>query len=473
MTMLTPRFGLSHFGGTVPGSIFDDGGKFTGRDRRVLDRVLAAFETHDHSGGVRLGNPDEPPMVNFHAGLGELDPGTTFYYRFAYVDKYGLETAASVEVSASTPDPIPIPAQPRLVEVTPTGTEGLEEGLYYFALTAHGGGGETPLSAPQLVNLADVANIEVYLEEALPAEATSVSVWRQGGNDGGFTRLAEVPIPADIATEPLFTDDGSIASDPCPCSPEQMPPDENTTNADGAIHIVIPEMWGARRWRLYRSTEPGSYPAASMLVERWDDETDYLEYLDTGLRSLQPGSPLSISQTLRPSTKVGGGGGGGTGHIFVPGPEYTSDGAQVVDLWSLIATIEGQLETRPTGLSTPVDSAGTIVLVDENDDSWRVTTDSDGTLVTEENAVTADSDQIFSYDGGPDLLTSDPMVTWRLGVTVDGELTTEGDAVPGADALYLRPRSSEPEAPATGGVFYMVGEELRFKNAAGVVTVLA
>lgn len=123
MANLTERFGLSYFGGPVPGSLTQNGAKFTLIDPQVIDRVLAALEDHTHAGGVRVEDPgtdeeDAPDAVLETTG-GDLPGGRTFYYSISYVDRYGLESARSAEVEVVTDAPISIPLPPSLTARDP------------------------------------------------------------------------------------------------------------------------------------------------------------------------------------------------------------------------------------------------------------------------------------------------------------------------------------------------------------------
>jgi hypothetical protein len=469
---LTQRFGLTHFGLGVDGSLFEDGGKFTGRDRRVIDRVLHALEAHDHSGGARVEDPEAVPTLELLSEGGSLPAGVTFYYRVSFIDRFGLESAAGPEVSVSTPGPVEIPAPPR-VEAKPGGE--LDPGLYWYALSVHAGGNETQLSPPSVIGLSDWLSVAIGSPNDFPEGAEEVSVWRQGPLDSGFTRLVTMPIP----TDPLefFLDDGSIASDPCACDPENLPPEENLTNATSSVVISLPSSevgpaTGVRRWRVYRSDRPGEYDAASLVaevVETTEEAGGALvnEFLDTGLEA-GPGSPLEVSQTLQPSVLIEAASGGGSGHVFLSSPVNGG----VAETWRVMASVGGQLETRTTGLSTPVELPA-LILVDSDANYWRVTVAPDGALVTTEAPEPEPGDRVHAHGAGPHLPTGDAAVTWRLEVELDGSLTTVGDPVPGTDLLYLLPVDAEPAAPPTGGVLYLLDGELTWKDASGATTTLA
>src|SRR4051794_22346598 len=99
----------THFGLTRVGSgetLAKNGYSFGDLDRVKLDRLLYAALTHTHSGGNAVGDPSDPPTFVVNPTGGHLPASTTFYYRVAYMDEYGLESAASPEGSVTTGDPI-------------------------------------------------------------------------------------------------------------------------------------------------------------------------------------------------------------------------------------------------------------------------------------------------------------------------------------------------------------------------------
>jgi hypothetical protein len=301
---LTQRFGLTHFGGPIDGSILDDGQKFTGADRRALDRILAALEQHDHQGGERLEDPTAPPAVSLQAEGGSLPAGTTFYYRVGYVDRFGLETAASEEVAVATPSAVGLPNPPMLNAVQ--GGQ-LASGLWWYALTAVQGVNETPLGSPALITVRDWRTVRVSVS-AFPVGATELKVWRQGPFDSGFTHIGHLANAGSV-----FEDDGSIESDPCPCDPLNQPPEINSTSATSQATVTLPAADAGSdllaRWRVYRSTQSGMFPDASLIAEVDAAITEFVDHGDGALW----GRPRHVSQTLQPSHAIQGGGGGGVG----------------------------------------------------------------------------------------------------------------------------------------------------------------
>ena len=112
MARYTDRYGLSYFGGAVPGNITEDGSKFTLFDPPLLDSLLGAMEDHDHSGGERLLDPADAPTMDLREIGGSLPAGRTYHYAVTFVDRFGLETVPSDEVDVVTPAPVQPPISP-------------------------------------------------------------------------------------------------------------------------------------------------------------------------------------------------------------------------------------------------------------------------------------------------------------------------------------------------------------------------
>lgn len=458
----TQRFGFEYFGGDTEGALSDKGSKFTNRDRRTLDRLLAAFEMHDHSGGDRLEDPSEAPALTLLPTGGGLAAGTTFYYRIAYVDAYGLETAASAEVSVTTPAPTLPPQAPR-VEAVEGGT--LDPGLYWIAASVIVDGKETQLSAPSLITISDWNTIRVSFPDGLPAGADQVSIWRQGPLDGGFTRL----VTLDAATFVSWDDDGTIPPDDCACDPSHLPPAINQTGATARVQVDVPAAdialpTDVERWRVYRTTTSGVYGAASLVAEvsDTDEEAGGLlvgTFIDDGLTGLLLGAPLEQSQTITPSTDIGGGGAGG--QLFIADASGTT--------WRIWSDLDGVITTSP--LSTPVEGVDTGFGLQASDGTmYRVTISTDGALETIEGWVAGE--RSHELGDGPHLPTTDGASTFQLAVDPDGVLETLGDAELRGE-VHL-PERDEPPTPLAGGVMW-VGTDggLRFKGKAGTVTLIA
>lgn len=439
----TRRFGLSFFGGGVDGALSDRDGKFTSRDRQTIDRLLAAYETHRHEGGTRLANPSAPPTLTLQPGAGSLPAGTTFFYRVSYIDQFGLETAASGESSVTTPTSIPPPQAPG-VDARPGGTLGPGVHLYAATLTTLDGS-ETTLSAPTAVNLlGDFGTVRVSFPDGLPLGADQVHIWRQGPLDSFFTRIGSVP----VAGFAFFDDDGSVAPDPCACEPDKLPPDINETNATSAIMVSIPAgdvalPTNVRRWRIYRSTASGNYPADSLVAEVTETVQEGGEllissYVDDG-SPIQLGYPLDISQTITPSVELDVSG-VGSGAVLM------SDSTG--QAWQVTAAPDGALLTSQ--IVTVAEPPRDIYLDDPVGLPWRVTIDTDGGLITSQEPIQAGS-RAFNFGEGPRLATSRGDVSFELSIDASGALETFGTE---AAWVEVPARTADPAAPVEGGRMY-------------------
>lgn len=422
---LTERFGLSRVGGAAGGSLTGDGFKYTDQDRRTIDRILNAFETHSHTGGDRLADPAAAPGLVLDSTNGTLAGGITYYYRISYIDRFGLETAASPEVAVATPGQVSSPSRPTLVAQSTGGT--LTAGLYSYALTAESGDYETQLGPESIIQLlSDRDAIELTLP-ALPAGADSFGVWRRGPDDSGFTKIG-------TTSAATILDDGTVPSDPCACDPDNLPPQENRTNSTNAVVVTVPNpallqdaASDIARWRIYRATSPGGYGAKSLVAEVTDlDDDGFLvtSYTDLGGTPAQ-GGPLERSQTLTPSVAISGGGGAG-GQLFL------GDG---VDTWRISVGYDGILNT--TKLSSPItDIDEVIALTSPTAGTFLLTIDAGGVLTT--TSGTDPEATLYENGAGPHLPSPNGVVTFQLEVTDDGELETHGD-VAGPNIDLSRP----------------------------------
>ena len=308
----TPRFGFTTFGPRQGGSITDAYGKFSDQDRVVLDSILQAFEAHTHddpNGGQRLADPAAAPGAALTPSGGSIPGGKTYYYAVSFIDRYGLETAASPHVAVVAPAPLTPPPSPSLLAAAGGGT--LTPGLYYYGLSyISATGGETPMSAPGVVTLLPGDGSVSIALPPLPPGAASFRVWRQPPNVNGFTRVAT---PGDIGT---FVDDGSIPNDPCPCDPANLPPFSNLTSATNQVTVILSTadaalvqdpLAGIQGWRLYRTEVAGSWNGQALVHEVVETETAtpgsplVTEWTDTG-GALLGGSPPESTQALAAST---------------------------------------------------------------------------------------------------------------------------------------------------------------------------
>ena len=305
MSAQTPRFGLNTFGGSVDGSFLDDGMKFTGADRLLLDRILAAYEGNDYTFRPEY-DPDPPASPTLSdGGDGSLEAGTTYYYRVGFVDTDGMETVASDEVSIKTPDPVATPPAPSLVTTSDAST--LVGGLYYYALTSLRDTEESilgPVATATLVAGAfavEIAGPLMTSSDPTFIPPDSFRVWRMGPKEPGYTQIGVVN-PGDV-----LLDDGSVPADPCACDPASSPPlvAVGSTAYSVDVEINSADLWRLSdehfvSWRLYRTQNSGNYSNLSLVYEVTERIAGALlaSYTDVGA-ALVEGVPKNRDQRLR------------------------------------------------------------------------------------------------------------------------------------------------------------------------------
>ncbi len=276
---LTPYYGFSFFGGNTPGALTDDGAKFTGADRILLDRMLHALaSSHRHLREYQsISDPGTPTAVVDDDG--GLPAGATYFYVVTYVDEDGLESLPSDEVQVSTPVAIPPPDAPLLSDEDDTGTPfggALTPGLYFYALTALHDDEESILGPQVSITLIDDgSSVEVTLPDP-PATGVEAQVWRMAANDAGWTRIGVVP----FATAGTFLDAGTTPSNPNADDPTQSPPATNSGQDVYSVTVTLAapdQVLASDRqiaaWRVYRTETSGAWPASS-LVAHVVDTTD-------------------------------------------------------------------------------------------------------------------------------------------------------------------------------------------------------
>lgn len=305
MTSLTSRFGFTRYGGPVAGNIGDDGAKFTLADRDLLDHLLTAFESHAHAQGVgRLADPAGDASATVGTTGGSLAAGQAIYYVVTYVDQYGLETAASDEISVTTPQPL---SPPDFFSLETVAGGSLAPGSYSYAVSVVADTDESTVGTPVPVSIIGGSgeySVSVSVALDLPDGATSWCLWRMAFTEAGFTKVG------NFTTS--ITDDGSTPNDPCPNDPGHGPRTVNTTNATNSVTVAIsPEdvdlvrtvNGTVSRWRLYRSFTSGVYDNGLVheVIETTTEDSDILltAWTDTGL-ALAVGTPPPRSQTLIP-----------------------------------------------------------------------------------------------------------------------------------------------------------------------------
>lgn len=318
---MEPTPDTQHFGFTriARGEQFDKNGfAFSDLDPLMLDQLLFALANHSHDGNERLRGPgDVVPSLTTQATGGTLPSDTTFYYRIAYCDRWGLETEASDEVAITTAPGIAPPEGPVADVETTNGSLG--PGLYSYVVTfVTMDGGETTASVPADVRITEGHTNRILLDLAtLPAEAEAIRIYRAKPGQTRFYFLQETD------AESVY-DDGVVPEDQSIAVPVQ-----NTTNSSNSVTVEIPAIpEGVFSWRIYRSTEPGVYDGFNLVHHVIEGSTETsndlrTSWVDTG-DILEQGEPRMVSSTVGGGLPFGEGAGPGSG----------SDGLRGSRLWS-------------------------------------------------------------------------------------------------------------------------------------------
>lgn len=301
MAGTTPRFGFNFFGAGTPGTISDNGQKYTSLDRLLMDRLLASVEGHHHRYVPPTSGLTAAPATTLVSTGGQLSAGYTYYYKISVVDLEGNESIASPEAAQGTPTPLQPPAMPGLSS-DPDTVGVLLPGYYYYALTGLRGTEESTIGPAAMVSLVAGENA-IKVDLPTFGAADSLRIWRMGSADAGFTRIGLVS-----AGTTEFIDDGSTPADPCACDPGVAPPPFNTGISNYAVDIELPgtvDVDQIQSWKIYRSNYAGIYGAGSLVhevVERtdeWDITSPLVTvWTDTGL-GLSVGQPLSTDKNMR------------------------------------------------------------------------------------------------------------------------------------------------------------------------------
>lgn len=303
--MAEPTPETEHYGLTRVGrgeSLSKNGYAALDLDRVALDQLLWALTNHSHEGADRLTGPTVGPVLTPENSGGTLPADTTFYYRFAWCDRYGLETAASPEVSVTTPAGIPTPTAAAGAPETTGGT--LPAGLYSYVISfATADGGETVASAQTSVRLPEGTTNRVRLDlPTLPPGTVAVRIYRARPGQGRFYYLNET-------NQTIYMDDGTILEDQTMVSPT-----ENTTNSLNSVTVavpggVIPE--DAFSWKIYRSVEPGVYDGYNLVHHVVEGTTETSPDLRTTWKDtgdiLSQGEPRFVDMTFGGGVQVAGG----------------------------------------------------------------------------------------------------------------------------------------------------------------------
>lgn len=273
-------------------SISKNGYAFGDGDQLVKDRLFKALEMHSHDGDLALTNPTVAPGLTPVSSSGSLPAATIFYYKASFIDKYGLETAASPEATVTTQAQMSAPSPPTYaVEATGGSVLGGSYGYSISFLTASGG--ETTPSTTLEVAVTTGTSNRIRLDlPALPTGATRYNVYRRRPGQGSYYYLG-------TTTAGPFYDAGEV-EDTTVTSPVF-----NTTNNNSSVTITIPtgsvpdKVYG---WKIYRTTTPGTYDSFSLVHHVVEPTTEFgsdlrTSWTDTG-DVLQEGSPKVRSSVL-------------------------------------------------------------------------------------------------------------------------------------------------------------------------------
>lgn len=285
----------THFGFTRinAGEAFSkDGWAFSDADRVRLDDLMFALVNHQHTGEPPLGDPTDPPTFTSVSTGGHLPAATEFFYRISYIDRFGLETAASPEDSVTTPNPIGPPAAP---SATVEGASGvLLPGTYSYLVTYYDPyGGETTPSSINNVQVVSGTTNRVRLDfGGLPTGVAGIRIYRSRPGQSEFYFIGSL-------TTSTFYDDGSTEDQTITVNTV------NTTNSANSIEVTIPGAFipeGCQAWRIYRATTSGDYDGNSLVHEVTEGVTDTsivprTMWVDTG-DTLLPGSPQETGTTI-------------------------------------------------------------------------------------------------------------------------------------------------------------------------------
>jgi hypothetical protein len=301
----TQYFGLNKFG--ADGRLSDEGYKFTLRDRDLIDTILYTLMTHNHATSA-ISAIEGPPAgiyldLTVSASGGTIPAGRDYYYKFSYQDAQGNETQASSAILISTPDPISAPDTQNLSTASTGGT--LEPGTYKYALAFYqdaGGVTTAPNVSTITVPLGTSTNTVTVPLPTLPADADGWRIYRRGPGDLEYWLLDT----ENTGTE--YVDDGSVSPD---CT--QKRPVSNTTNSTNSIVIDLPASelpldTRITAWNIYRSSNPGAYPANSLVATVVETTTEggadlVTTYTDVG-GALNQGLPLGQTSVPDPPPQI-------------------------------------------------------------------------------------------------------------------------------------------------------------------------
>lgn len=289
----------ANFGMTTVGEGEDlskNGYAFGTTDRTTLDDLLEAMVNHDHDAAPRLADPAAEPTLSVSTSGGVLPANTTLYYKIAYLDRWGLETAGGPEASITTPLGQPAPTAPAASVENTSGT--LPSGQYAYSLTAvDANGGETTASPFTQVQVTATGTSRVRL--LLPPLSPGVDHYRIYRAKPG--QVAQYLLDDNI-TDLTYYDDGSVTEDQTITTPSF-----NTTGNNCSVTVTIPGATpvlpdGAFSWKIYRAITPGGYDGYNLLHHVVESTSEFssdvrVNWIDDGTE-LNLGIPRSVSATV-------------------------------------------------------------------------------------------------------------------------------------------------------------------------------
>lgn len=299
MSENTPFSGILALSADDPLSI--DGYRFTGTDRRIIDRLLQiGAVAHIHDEHPRLADPLASAMASASTGAsGQILGGTDISIGYTLLDAQGGETALSPVEMVTTPAPITPPEDPPSFTVDQS-LGALRAGDYVYALTLKDGiGGETTAGTPFIVTIQQGGGDGRVFFTGLSAilASSGAAGWKlyRGQGGGRLEFLAE-------GTGDAFTDDGLT------CAYGIVPPQANTTNSNNSIQVVIPSgpggvdaSEGATGFVLYLDTD-GAFDSPSRYAQYELSDADTVINIDSLV--LDEGSPPPVSTTVGGAHKI-------------------------------------------------------------------------------------------------------------------------------------------------------------------------
>lgn len=337
----TPNFGLTRI--QTGEQITARGNAYTDRDRLTIDALLHALQHHTHTGTERLRNPSQPPALTLNAGSGSLASDTTFYYRVALVDKWGLESAASGEASVTTPTGLEADTAPTLA-LTSGGSLPANTFSYVYTWVASAGGESTASPVAQVVTDGIDGTVTLTLP-ALPSGASQANVYRARLGLSNYYYVG--------ATSTGTFVDAGLPDDCC----GSTPPAVSTATSSASVTIEPNSadlITDAAYWRAYRTTIPGTYLTTSLVAEA----PIGVPITDTG-QAMLAGMPRSTSSTAADAAPLDDlFAGTRTITVALPAIQPTTDPAGT-DTWQFDCPSEIQptrltltCATNPTGRTT-------------------------------------------------------------------------------------------------------------------------